>query len=87
MESQARILKRNLRRRGLDHNDNKANKRKQLSDILFILHGVATNHSDKIHLLILILNSSLFFTCTPRTDIQAERGRYTIRHRANVHSK
>ncbi|KAL1933924.1 hypothetical protein VTP01DRAFT_8014 [Rhizomucor pusillus] len=32
MESQARILKRNLRRRGLDHNDNKANKRKQLSD-------------------------------------------------------
>lgn len=39
MESQARILKRNLRRRGPDHNDNKANKRKQMSDILFILNN------------------------------------------------
>lgn len=35
LESQTRMMKRNLRRRGIEQVDNKTNKRKQLSDILF----------------------------------------------------
>lgn len=35
LESQTRMMKRSLRRRGIEQVDNKTNKRKQLSDILF----------------------------------------------------
>ncbi|KAG2234832.1 hypothetical protein INT48_006749 [Thamnidium elegans] len=35
LESQSRLHKRNLRRRGPENSDNKSNKRKQMNDILF----------------------------------------------------
>lgn len=38
LESQSRLHKRNLRRRGPENSDNKTNKRKQMNDILFYIY-------------------------------------------------
>lgn len=59
------MMKRNLRRRGIEQVDNKTNKRKQLSDILFP-HMLLTYY---IHIL-LILNSLSLFTSSARIQAQ-----------------
>ncbi|CEI93093.1 hypothetical protein RMCBS344292_07336 [Rhizopus microsporus] len=67
LDSQSRLHKRNLRKRGTENMENKANKRKQMNDILFIIIILTFSN---LHLIILNLYH------TPGTCLQAERRGY-----------
>ncbi|CEI88327.1 hypothetical protein RMCBS344292_02718 [Rhizopus microsporus] len=67
LDSQSRLHKRNLRKRGTENMENKANKRKQMNDILFIITILTFSN---LHLIILNLYH------TPGTCLQVERRGY-----------
>lgn len=68
LESQSRLHKRNLRRRGPENSDTKSTKRKQLTDILFIF--ICTNKIIYLHLCVFIyvyvyISLTFFFLLRP----------------------
>lgn len=89
MESQARMLKRNLRRRGLEQSDSKSNKRKQTSDILFLKLYILAEGLIIVVDVNLILNLRFFSLCTftPITGFQAQGGGDKRRSGSHAHCK
>lgn len=81
MESQSRLHKRNLRKRGPENADNKASKRKQMNDILFFYIANVTfffsfNMNMSLTFFFLLLRPALIFRLKDEdihSDMQAMR--------------